>query len=179
MIREAPDGGSVTLTDGGTTYSNCAGDIVFDVMHTTTAPNLSYWYIITDDQDNILGWLNSAEGNTLDLSVAPAGVCRIWGWSYRGLGDPVVGDPISTLTDDDCEDISDDFITVNREVPDGGMVSLLDGSSTTYVGTAGDIVFQVRHTTTAPNLSYWYIITDDQDNILGWLNSAEGNTPWT
>ena len=53
VYREVPDGGTVTLLDGSTSYANCAGDIVFDVTHTTTAPNLSYWYIITDDNDNI------------------------------------------------------------------------------------------------------------------------------
>ena len=73
FIAKLPDGGTVTLLDGSTSYANCAGDIVFDVTHTTTAPNLSYWYIITDDNDNILAYQNSADGNTLDLSIAPPG----------------------------------------------------------------------------------------------------------
>ncbi|NET34415.1 MAG: T9SS type A sorting domain-containing protein [Cyanothece sp. SIO1E1] len=288
VIREAPDGGMVSLTNGETTYTGTAGDIVVEVQHTTAAPNLSYWYIITDDNDNILAFMNSANGNSLDLSGAPPGECHIWGWSYRGLGDPVVGDNISTLTDDACEAISDNFIrvireapcdvfvndinlpggatstsicvdgvgdpldietnggtadasrgwiitddvgnilalpaappfdldgagvgvcqiwyiryedngafggntvgnnltdltgcyalsnpvTVIREAPDGGMVSLTNGE-TTYMGTAGDIVVQVQHTTAAPNLSYWYIITDDNDNILAFMNSADGNS---
>ena len=89
VIREIPDGGMVSLLDGSTTYSNCAGNIVFDVMHTTASPNLSYWYIITDANDNILAYLNSADGNTLDLSAAPAGECHVWGWNYKGTADPV------------------------------------------------------------------------------------------
>jgi len=139
VYREAPDGGTLTLLDGSTSYANCAGDIVFDVTHTTTAPNLSYWYIITDDNNDILGFLNSADGNTLDLSAAPAGVCRIWGWSYRGEATPSMGDPLSSLTDGDCETVSDEFITVYREVADGGTVTLLDGS-TEYTATAGNVV---------------------------------------
>ena len=175
VIREAADGGTVALTNGETSYANCAGDIVFDVMHTNDAPNLSYWYIITDNNDNILGFLNSADGNTLDLSAAPAGECHIWGWSFRGLGAPVMGEHISTLADDDCEAISDNWITIYRETPDGGMVSTTSGE-TTITATAGNVVFDVQHTTTAPNLSYWYIITDNNDNILGFMNSADGNT---
>ncbi len=175
VYREIPDGGSLSLIDGSTSFAQCAGQIVFDVTHTTTAPNLSYWYIITDDNNLILDWVNSANSNTLDLSAAPAGVCRVWGWSYRGLSDPVIGQPLSTLRDDFCEDVSDSFITVYREIPDGGSVSLLDGS-TSYTGTTGNIVFNVTHTTTAPNISYWYIITDDNSNILGWVNSANSNT---
>ena len=175
VFREVPDGGTITLADGSDTYVNCAGDIVFDVVHTTTAPNLSYWYIITDDNDNILAFQNSTAGSTLDLSGAPAGECHVWGWNYRGLPDPVVGNHISTLADDDCEDISDEFITVFRETPDGGTITLTDGS-TTYANCAGDIVFDVMHTTTAPNLSYWYVITDDNDNILAFQNSTAGST---
>ncbi len=173
--REIPDGGMVTLLDGSTSFAQCAGQIVFDVTHATTAPNLSYWYIITDANGIILDWVNSANSNTIDLSNAPAGECRVWGWNYRGLPDPVVGEPLSTLRDDFCEDVSDDFITVYREIPDGGEVTLLNGG-TTYEGEAGNIVFDVMHTTTAPFISFWYIITDDNNNILGWVNSANSNT---
>ncbi len=175
VYRESPDGGLVSLENGATSFAQCAGQITFDVTHVNEAQFLSYWYIITDENNNVLGWVNSANSNTIDLSAAPAGTCRIWGWSYRGLDDPIVGQPISQLTDDDCEAISDNFITVYREVPDGGTVSLLDGN-TTYAGVAGNIVFDVRHTTTAENISYWYIITDANNNILGWVNSANSNT---
>jgi|GEM_PF-2221346 len=151
------------------------GNVIVDVQHTTTAANLSYWYIITDADDNILEWQNSQAGNTLDLSGAPAGECHIWGWSYQGLPDPIVGDNINSLSDDGCEDISANFITVIREVPEGGTVSLPDGS-TTVTAVAGDVIIDVVHETTANNLSYWYIITDADDNILEWQNSADGST---
>ena len=287
VYRESPDGGTVQLVGGGTEYTGTAGNIVLDVEHTTNANFLSYWYIITDadNNDNVLGFANSANTNTLDLSGAPTGTCRIWGWSYRGLEDPIIGEPISQLTDDACEAISDNFITVNRqeattvdggtltggpfvfcvdgatdnvagielngnsgmnsawivtddqgnilglppmpsavdfdaagegvcliyhisyedgltglaggnnltdltgdfdlsnsitvyrESPDGGTVQLV-GGGTEYTGTAGNIVLDVEHTTTANFLSYWYIITDadNNDNVLGFANSANTNT---
>ncbi|OAV44547.1 T9SS type A sorting domain-containing protein [Lewinella sp. 4G2] len=280
--RQSPDGGTVSLADGSTETYACAGNVFVDVTHETDATALSYWYIITDDNDNILGFANSAETSTLDLSGAPVGICRIWGWSYRGLGDPVAGENISTLTDDSCEAISDNFIAVNRQQaaeggaielaiggtetsicvdgvgdpleitldgnasgantrfvitdanglilglpggngpfdldgagdgvcqiwylayedgleglaggnnvsdlvgcfdfsnpvvvdrqsPDGGTVSLADGSTETYA-CAGNVFVDVAHETDATALSYWYIITDDNDNILGFANSAE------
>ncbi|MEM1323868.1 MAG: hypothetical protein AAGG75_26650, partial [Bacteroidota bacterium] len=168
--REAPDGGMVSLANGETTFTNCAGDIVLDVMHTTASPNLSYWYIITDDNDNILEFANSANTSTLDLSAAPPGVCRIWGWSYRGLPNPVVGENISTLTDDDCEAISDNFITVNRTDPaiDGGTVAMPSGATTRYTCPGDgidDIVMFTNSTTSSAN--YAYVITDDNNVILG------------
>ena len=175
VYRESPDGGQVSLQNGGTSFAQCAGQISFNVTHTNTAPNLSYWYIITDNNNNILDWVNSANSNFIDLSSVPAGVCRVWGWSYRGLGDPIIGQPISSLNDDDCEAISTNFITVYREIPDGGKVYLANGN-TNYVGTVGNIVIDVMHATTAPNLSYWYIVTDDNNRILDWVNSANSNT---
>ena len=143
MNREVPDGGTVSLAGGGDVFSNCAGDVIFDVEHSTTAPNLSYWYIITDSDDNILDWVNSTNGSTIDASGAPAGECHVWGWNYRGLDDPIVGENISTLSDDFCEDISDNFITVIRN--EGGssqgaviVVNELNGSDEVEITNIGD-----------------------------------------
>ncbi|MEL7162483.1 MAG: hypothetical protein AAFN92_17125, partial [Bacteroidota bacterium] len=115
VVRQAPDGGRVTTAAGDTTVTATAGNVIVAVSHTTTATALSYWYIITDANDNILEFANSADTDMLDLSAAPPGECHIWGWSYRGEGDPVMGDNISSLTDGDCEAISDNFIRVIRE----------------------------------------------------------------
>ncbi len=282
VYRETADGGTVSLSDGGTEYIGEAGDIIFDVSHSSSASNLSYWYIITDADDNILEAHNSADGPTLDLSGAPAGECHIWGWSQNEANDPIMGENISTLSDGSCEEISSNFITVlrldcvveggtldggpftfcvdgipdmvsgitltentglnsawlitdqngnilglppmpgvvdfdaagagvcliwnlsygddltgleegnnigslggcydlsnsvtvYREIVDGGIVELADGGIE-FSGFAGDIVFDVSHISMNNNLSYWYIITDADDNILETHNSADGPT---
>ena len=128
VIREAADGGVVTLADGSTTYTGEAGNIMINVINTTTAPNLDFFYIITDDNNNILGAQNSTAGGMLDLSAAPPGTCRVWGWSNSGATAPVVGDPLSTLTDENCESLSADFITVIRNEPviNAGTISTTD-----------------------------------------------------
>ena len=163
VYRETPDGGTVYV-DGKDDYIGaCAGNVVITGTHMTTATHLSYWYIITNDQNKILGW--STDG-ALDLSGAPAGECRIWGWSYSGLPNPMMGDDISTLDDDACEDISGNYVSVFRETPDGGTVFAF-GLTDAVDATVGNVLIPVSHTTTAPHLSYYYIITDDNDNILG------------
>jgi len=93
FVREAPDGGRVTTQDGQTEITVCAGNAFVPVTRRTSALALSYWYIITDENDNILDFLNpgSASPNddvTLDLSAAPPGQCKIWGWSYRKVFKP-------------------------------------------------------------------------------------------
>ena len=175
VIRQTPDGGRVTLQNGGTEYTGTAGNIMVPVTRTTTASALSYWYIITDDNDNILAFHNPGDVSptddaTLDLSAAPAGVCRIWGWSYRGEGDPIPGDNISTLTDGACETISDNFVTVNRLASaddcnvDGGTISTNDRTSICVDGIADPIDVTVSGATGGANRGW--VITDDQRNIL-------------
>ncbi len=176
------DGGMVSLADGSTSISGVAGTgqlTLSGVKTTSTAADASYWYIITDDQDDILDWVNPDDRNnaTLDLSGAPAGVCHIWGWSYKGLDDPIKGENISTLDDDELEQISTNWITVTRVTPDGGMVSLADGA-TDLVGVAGTdqlIISGLKTSSTANGISYWYIITDKDDNILDWVNPSDRN----
>lgn len=178
VIREDPDGGMVSLADDSELFVGVAGDIVINGIKTSsTATNLSYWYVITDADDNILTWVTPEDRNnaTLDLSGAPEGVCHIWGWSYSGLDDPVVGENISTLNDDPREAISTNWITVTRATPEGGMISLSDGT-TMATGTAGTdaLTFNgVTTTSTATELSYWYVITDADDNILTWVNPED------
>ena len=168
VFREAPDGGTVYV-DGKDDYIGaCVGNVMITGTHMNTATHLSYWYIITNDQNKILGW---STNGSLDLSGAPAGECRIWGWSYSGLPDPIMGDDISTLDDDACEDISTNYVSVFREAPDGGTV-YVDGKDD-YIGACvGNVMITGTHMNTATHLSYWYIITNDQNKILGWSTNG-------
>ncbi|MEL6810581.1 MAG: T9SS type A sorting domain-containing protein, partial [Bacteroidota bacterium] len=117
VIREEADGGSVTLENGDTEATICAGDGVPDplvVVHTNTAPNLTFMYVITDsDADNTI--LAISPSSTIDLDGAGDGVCRIWGWSYRGLDQSTfIGQPLANLDAEDCSSISVDFVEVTR-----------------------------------------------------------------
>ncbi|MCP4521667.1 MAG: hypothetical protein GY827_08265, partial [Cytophagales bacterium] len=142
-------GGMVTTEGGDTQVITPTGtDLAKFSVKNTSVAGLSYWYIITDADDNILDWVNSngEEVTDLDLSGAPNGECHIWGWSYKGLSDPVVGEHISTLNDDACEDISDNWITVIRETPNGGMVTTEGGDTQVITPTGTDLAkFSVKN----------------------------------
>ncbi|WP_298897545.1 T9SS type A sorting domain-containing protein [uncultured Psychroserpens sp.] len=119
VIREAADGGTVSLSNGDTEISICAGDGLpnpLDVIHENPgAENLSYRYVITDANTGLI--LNVVNTNVIDLDGAGAGVCEIWGWSYRGVpnnGLDQIGQPLSSLDNLDCSDISDNAIIVTR-----------------------------------------------------------------
>lgn len=114
VIREAANGGTVALADGSTVATIIVDGVPdpLEVVGTTIAPNLTYDYVITDDNDMILAILPDSP---IDLDGAGVGVCRIWGWSYRGLDqDAFIGSPIADLQAADCSDVSGNFIEVNR-----------------------------------------------------------------
>jgi len=117
VYRQAADGGVLALLSGATDTTVVLGTGTFDVLHTTAADRLNYYYVITNDQDSILGFVNAATSSTIDVNGAAPGTCRIYGWSSTGLADPTVGAPLSSLTDDACESVSSGFISVIRQEP--------------------------------------------------------------
>ena len=169
VIRGEADGGTVALDDGSTEATVCIGDGEADELtftHTTNTIGASYTYVITDDQNNILG---IPSGNSQDFEGAEAGVCRVWGLAYTGDIIAEVGDN-AAMTDlaDGCFDLSDNFITVNRIETEGATVALEDGSTEIDVCVGDGIADELTFTNTSTaGQSYAYVITDENNNILG------------
>ena len=61
---------------------------------------------------------------------AGAGVCRVWGLAYTGNVLAQAGDDAAATTlTDGCFDLSDNFITVNRDEVNGGTVATENGET--------------------------------------------------
>jgi hypothetical protein len=162
VVRQAPDGGRVTVANGDTVYMAVAGNVLVPVSFTTTATALNYWYVITDANGNILNSANARSVDTLNLSGAPIGTCRIYGWSYRGLDPPVAGESISTLTDDDCEAISANYIEVVRNATAAGGLTLSE------IGSDGRIEI-LNGGNDSINISSYWLCTFPQYQALSEL----------
>ena len=160
---------TVANDQGQTTVYACTSDgnadeIIFTTSNTGTA---SYNYVVTDDQNNILGL---PPGNSLDFEGVPAGTCRVWGLSYDGNITAMPGDNAATVDlSDGCFQLSDNFISVVRfdDVFAGTVVT--DGGDTDITLCVGDdesnfVTFGNYNET--DNL-YTFIITDSDGNILG------------
>lgn len=173
--RNGPEGGTVALADGSTSIDICVGDGIPDILSVSgTGLGASYAYLITDENNNLL---EISESGEIDFEGADPGVCHIWMVSY--VGDLVVmpGDNVETtlLGSTGCGELSDNFITVNRTFVDGGTVSLEDGTTSSFscAGDGAADFFVFTHESTAENATYGYIITDENEFILGFL---EGNS---
>jgi ribose 5-phosphate isomerase len=168
VIRETPEGGTVAMPNGNTIRYTCPGDgiadiVMFDSTGTSSGP---YTYVITDENNVILGLPG---GDSNDFDGAPAGTCRVWGLAYTGTITAQLGDTASVVAlSDDCFDLSDNFITVVRETPEGGTVAMPNGGTVRYTcpgdGIADIVMFDSSGTSSGP---YTYVITDENNVILG------------
>ena len=111
----APDGGSITANGGAGPITLVVGDgnadlVSFDSIGTTSD---SYQYIVTDDNNLILAF---SEGGIIDFDAAAPGTCRVWGLAYTGNITAQGGDDLTLVPlSDDCFDLSDNFIEINRQ----------------------------------------------------------------
>lgn len=182
VVREAAMGGTVSLANGETETVTCPGDGVADVLNFASegTSGANYLYVITDTSNVILA---VAADDSFDFDGAGEGTCRVWGLAFAGSLIATVGDTAS-LVDlaTGCFDLSENFITVVREIPNAGNVSLEDGTNT-IAFCSGDpmmdsLVF-VNTSTTSSN--YAYIIAQDsvallavQENSFDFSNAFTG-----
>ncbi len=205
VIREAADGGTVAIDLAATGNPNNTtsfnGDteavICVDgnadplvVVHDNDAPNLTYQYVITNEDSSEILAISSS--SSINLDGAGVGNCRIWGWSYRGLagGTAFIGSPLADLQAEDCSDISSNSVLVIREAADGGTVAIdlaatgNPNNTTSFNGDTEAVIcvdgnadpLVVVHDNDAPNLTYQYVITnEDSSEILAISSSSSIN----
>ena len=141
------DGGTVSTASGNTTAYTCPGDGNADAIDFAVSGNSAdnFIYVVTDANGIILGL---PPANTVDIEGECKGDCLVWGLSYTGnLTAQMGANALTTALSDDCFDLSDNSVTVQRDVPDGGVVTTVDGATTAYTcpgdGNADEISFAV------------------------------------
>ncbi|WP_020567196.1 T9SS type A sorting domain-containing protein [Neolewinella persica] len=161
VTREDILGGEVSLGSGATEVSTCPSDGIADLLSFTNigATGSNYQYVVTNEENEVLSLV---DGSSFDFDPAGPGVCRVWGFAYAGDVVIMVGD---TVTTDDlasgCAALSDNYITVTREIPDGGSVSLADGTNIVDVCSGVEEEPALQFITTSASGSYTYLIAQD------------------
>ena len=168
VVRTGIEGGTVAMPSGATTRYVCVGDGNPDevTFTNTSTASANYVYVITDDNNIILGL---PPGDMQDFEGAGAGICRVWGLSYTGNITAMVGDDAAAIPlSDECYGLSSNYIEIIRDVPDGGMVATDEGeiAVVTCVGDGMPDVITFTNTS-ASALNYAYVITDENNVILG------------
>ncbi len=117
------DAGYVQLQDGSTEGAICinSDDAVLFFEQITDEEFVFMTYVLTTTDGIILAVFDDEE---YDFSEAPEGPCQVWGFAYLGDLIPSTiepGEPLSQLASDDCYDLTDDFISIQKiECTEGG-----------------------------------------------------------
>ncbi len=165
ITKGETNGGSVATSEGLTEEYVCLGDFVADyVSFTTTSTSVaSYVYLVTDE-NNIILEITSSFSN---FSNAPVGICRVWGLSYTGTLMANVGmDAAISDLSNSCFELSENFITIDRNSTFGGMINSSAGVNPLTLCTVGDNSELTFTNNSTAQASYAYVITDNANNIL-------------
>jgi hypothetical protein len=157
LTTDGFEGGTVATEDGETTVYTCPGDGNPDIISfdsTGVTDYASYAYVVTDENGIILDF---PTGDNFDFDAAPAGTCLVWGLAYTGNVTAQIGDDAAAVAlSDGCFSLSDNFITVVRETPEGGTVATEDGETLVYTcpgdGNPDIISFDSTGTSSGPML---------------------------
>ena len=169
VIRESVHGGTVEASNGLTEIYTCPGDGLEDIVMFTgtgSSADANFTYIITDNNDHILG---IPSGDSQDFEGAGEGICRVYGLAYQGNLIAMMGDSLGGVAlADGCFGLSTNYITINRAIPEAGLVATSDDSTNIDI-CVGDGVADVINfvASGASNSLYAYVITDENNVILG------------
>ncbi|NJO86689.1 MAG: hypothetical protein HC821_01025 [Lewinella sp.] len=166
VVRQVPNGGSVSTADGATEAATCPGDGVADLImfNSLGAVGGNFVYVVTDTNNVIIGL---PTGNEVDFENAGVGLCRVWGLTYQGELLAMLGDTASNaLLSSSCFALSDNFVTIVRTVPAGGTVATAAGE-TDIVLCAGDgLQDSVLFTGVGSTGSNFTFVVTDADNVI-------------
>ncbi|RMF03943.1 MAG: hypothetical protein D6772_01415, partial [Bacteroidetes bacterium] len=168
IVKRIQNADQVFLTDGSTDVTICVGDGIPDLLtfesSTTSVDTLVF--LITNESNTLL---DISRDNVIDFDGAGEGICRVWAMVYTGdilaeIGQNI--DPDNPLASE-CFDLSDNFVTINRNGPEAGEIAFADGSDSYQECQATNgAVLELIHTGAAPNLSYVYLIVNTETGTV-------------
>lgn len=172
--RYQADGGQIAFEDGSSFVNACQGgneDPGIGLNNTGNA-NLNYAYILADSDGNIIG---DIPNGFLDFSSLPIGVSTIVGVSYAGDLSVTAGVNLyDAVYSNDCFDLSENTINIERQELDAGTVSLENGNTTALVCAENPSDLNLTFSSTAGGTAdYAYVIADANGLIIGY--STDGN----
>ncbi len=111
--RENASADAVTVDGSEDSITVIVGDGTADAVTfgNTSSSALSYTYVITSSSDVIIGTTD----DTYDFEDETPGTCRVYGVSYSGTLTVTSGNLISSVTSNECFDVSDDFLPVIKD----------------------------------------------------------------
>ncbi len=175
---------NVTRVDGGFIRGNGAQEVYLcpenpeDGFVTFTTNSILndtlFRYVITTATDVILAVLDS---NSFDFGPLPLQELRVYAISYTGnfLAGPGSSLRLSPLASG-CVSLSDNFVTVFNDSPEGGMVSL-SGVPPSAISCTVDGDGDITVLTTSTSLTGYVVLVTDTNNVVQLIADDLANVP--
>jgi len=176
IIRTSPSSSQVTTADGATNLNLCAaGDAPQWVQLATEGQgNSPYRYLVTDDANTILAMTDT---DSLNLTEVEGSSFRVYGVSYLGDFSGAIGDDVTdTELAENCFSLSNNFLTIERTVTEGGRVTLPFEETIAYLcpdDEGADVLSFFTNSTADAN--YRYVITNLENTIVRVVNGSLQN----
>jgi hypothetical protein len=132
-IKTNLQGGLLRLSNGRTDNLQCPSAGSSSTLRFQRVGSLGdkFVYLITNNSNKIIA---ATSLDSFNFGNLPGGTYRVWGLAYGGQLLAMAGqDALTDLLADDCSGLSFNYITVNRQIPLGGKLSLIGGGVKTYV----------------------------------------------
>ncbi len=162
------EAGRIESRDSVDIYYTCPMDEEPDFVSIRTPmgpEGTGYRLVITDEKNDIL--FTDVESNTINFDNSERGIFRIWGINFRGAFNIMGG---LNLFEDQllpgCYDISDNFIPVHSSRPEGGSVSLLDGSTEIELPANPTENSILEWLSTADSIAGLVFLITDKENVI-------------
>jgi hypothetical protein len=161
VSRTSIDGAKVFTEFPGDSVYVCPGDGKDDIIaffNTSLSAEAGYRYVITNTSNQVLSIINGIRQSFENVGFKEL---RVWGVSFSGNFRLSSGQTITNATaSDGCWNLSDNFITILRDVPDGGKISTLAGETELkYCLRRGETKLELK-TTSKSKAGFAYILTD-------------------
>ncbi|MBK9489872.1 MAG: hypothetical protein IPO07_14680 [Haliscomenobacter sp.] len=161
------DAGQISSAGIDTTTTICLNDPVttFRAFVLSSNGQEKQRFIVTDLDNRILALSGDAMINFRNL---PGEYNRVWGATYIGNIQAKVGDLLfATTFADSCYSITKQAITIRKRNPEGGRLTLSDGSTDQLLCfTAGVPQIKIVSTTGTGGDNYVYLLTDRLNNVV-------------
>lgn len=130
-----PDAGQIYLEGGVVSFADCNADEsggLLTALRINALP-IDYVFVLATPEGEIVEILADS---TLNFNALEVGAYRLWGVSYTGILTIEPGDFITQpLLSTECNDRSDNFISIEKYAFDAGSVVLSGGGTSTTVCT--------------------------------------------
>ena len=142
------------------------------LLVTTTSTDAPYRFIVTNDNGQVR--IPDMGSNTIDMAGLPVGIYRIYGISFSGTYTVAVNAFINQASlSTDCWALSQNYVRIVVQSPDGGEVNTAQGDVTVSVIVGDGEADAVALINNSASLAqYAYLVTDEFNNLLFHTNTG-------